>query len=88
MLAHGLLMTADSCCLCAACCLLCVQAMEGALVGVEVAHGESTRRLSLTLNSALAEAEGSLQVMCQSHKGCHLPCHHVTHHLHGNMDHT
>lgn len=38
------------------------QAVEGSLAGLEVAQGENMRRLSMSLNSALVDAEASLQV--------------------------
>ena len=40
--------------------------MEGCLSGLEVAQGENIRRLSLSLNSALADAEATLQVSVRS----------------------
>ncbi|GAX74132.1 hypothetical protein CEUSTIGMA_g1581.t1 [Chlamydomonas eustigma] len=41
-------------------------AVEGCLSGLEVAQGENIRRLSLSLNSALADAEAALQVSVRS----------------------
>lgn len=40
--------------------------MEGCLAGLEVAQGENIRRLSLSLNSAIADAEAALQVSVRS----------------------
>lgn len=37
-------------------------AVEGSLAGLEVAQSEGLRRLSMSLNSALSDAEASLQV--------------------------
>ncbi len=46
--------------------LLHHQAVEGSLSGLDVAQGENIRRLSLSLNSALADAESALQVSVRS----------------------
>jgi hypothetical protein len=46
--------------------MCCSQAVEGCLSGLEVAQGENIRRLSLSLNSALADAEATLQVSVRS----------------------
>lgn len=43
------------------CSLSPLQAVEGSLAGLEVAQGEGLRRLGMSLSSALADAESSLQ---------------------------